>query len=133
MEPYLQIKSLVQAQWAGAPVAWPNEPFAPPDPPSPWIRVEFTGGSWEQGELGSDPRADNFWREQGLAWFHVFVPFGSGEEVARGTARLILDLFRGLDLGGLHFQDGAIGQGEPGDGSGNWWRVSAHIEWQNDS
>jgi hypothetical protein len=61
----------------GLPVAWPNQRFADPEPPAPFLAVEGMGDGAEPYELGG-----GIWIEDGAVVLHILVPVGTG--VARG-------------------------------------------------
>lgn len=134
-EPYVICKARLVELWdaADVPLRFPNEGFTVPNPARPWVIVEFSGDLYDQSSIGSDPRTANAFRERGWLDFHVMAPIGTGEERARAIARDLIDLFRGEDLGALHFEEASIGRGETGDDAGMWWRISARIEWYCDS
>ncbi|MDR6953787.1 hypothetical protein J2X65_003150 [Ancylobacter sp. 3268] len=127
---YQAIRDALIAGWTVTQIAFENEDFQKPSPPAPWIMLEVTGSFYGQQSIG-DP-ADNRWDADGVLWLHVFVPVGTGSSTARGYAKTLADLFRGRQLLNetLEFLDASIGLGEPGDDSGNWWRLSVSIDWR---
>lgn len=122
---YDAVRARVDGQWSLCPVSWPNEPFTLPS--DLWMQVEMEGRLWSQVSLGSgDPLAER-WDESGTLWGHFFAPAGSGERDIRAAAGQWIDLFRGREIGAIEFQDAVIGPGGP-DEDGNWWRISARID-----
>jgi hypothetical protein len=120
--------------WTNTPIEWPNgsEGTFPPNPPAPWVAMRMTGNIFDQESIGAGDPADNLWDEHGTLWLHVFVRVNTGESGARARAKALAKLFRGRQLldGHLQFGSMSIGMGEPGDDNGNYWRVSASIEWR---
>lgn len=118
--------------WQYAPIAYPNEAFSAPEPPAPWVDFEITGTLYGQQSIGAHVQSENRWDEDGQIWLHVMVPVGTGGAAARGAAKTLANIFRGLTLlsGGLEFLDAQIGLGEPGDDNGNYFRISVSIDWR---
>lgn len=98
----------------------------------PYVLMEMSGTLYAQMSIGASDQADNRWDEEGLLWFHVYVPAGTGSSLARQYAKQIADLFRGTTLlaDSLEFLDAQLGMGEPGDEAGTYWRLSVSIEWR---
>lgn len=109
-----------------------NERFVKPNPPLPWISVALTGVLYGQESIGASDQADNRWDETGHLWLPVFVPTGTGVSRARQIAKQLANLFRGLTLlsGTLEFMDAFIGEGEPAEEEGNWFKLPVTIEWR---
>lgn len=136
---YTAIRAMLDPSWTACPLRWENETFTPADPADKTVvfaAVEISGSSYEQASIGAAPAAANLWREEGAVWFHVFVPAGTGSTKARQVAKQLCDVFRGqtvqTTLGALRFRRSSIGTGERATEDGNWWRVSAEVEWQAD-
>jgi len=51
---------------------------------------------------------------------------------ARTLAKQAVDLFRGTDLGTIRFRTASLGAGEPGETDGNYYRMSATLDWERD-
>lgn len=127
------IRAHVLANWNYLPIRWPNETFDEPHAADPsWVQFEIFGTSYGQQTFGMDQQADNRWDEDGLIWFHVMTPRGRGVSAARGAAKSLANLFRGLRLLGddLVFYDASIGPGGPASEEGLWFMTSVCIEWR---
>jgi hypothetical protein len=107
-------------------IAWPNEPFANPEPPDLWLTVECTGDVLEPVELG--PRA--VWQEEGRAYVHILTPAGWGTDAARTLAKQIATVYRGLPAADVQYLGASIGSGEAADVDGAWWRITVAIDWR---
>lgn len=136
-EVYDAIKAHLIANWSATPIAWPNEPFDRPldaaSNPLPFVAVQITGDLYDQESIGESEQAANRWDEEGRIWLHVFAPTNSGHSTVRGAAKALADVFRGRTLlsGKLEFREAFIGEGEPGDDAGIYWRVSASVNWRH--
>jgi hypothetical protein len=132
---YSAIQAYLTANWAATPLVFENDLYLLPDTPVPYVVVEISGQVYGQCSVGAESQTGNLWREDGLLWLHVFVPTGTGSLLARQYTKQLVDLFRGLDLiaGALRFRDASIGLGEAGAEDGNYWRLSASVEWRFDT
>jgi hypothetical protein len=122
------IRTKLEAEWSGAPIAWPNEDFQA-NGQDAWVHVEVQGNGAEGTVIGSvGKRAVT---EMGLIFAHVFVPVGTGTDEAFRIAEEIGAVFRLTSFSGTGVRIAAgvpsIGEAEPGDENGNWFRVSASI------
>lgn len=126
------IRVTLETNWTVTPIAWPNEDFEKPNPPTPWVDVEFTRNIYAQESIGAAEQSENRWDEDGQLWLHLLVPVGTGSSAAGGAAKALAKIFRGRHLlaDSLDFLDASIGMGEPGDENGNYWRISTSIEWR---
>lgn len=122
-----QIRSVIEAEWSAAPIAWPNEPFEAPSD-APWLYIEIKGnGASGSGVGGVGKRVVE---ADGLILAHVFVPVGVGRTPADQLARSLGGMLHLRALPGTAtIQTGAadIGSAESGDDDGLWWRVSLSI------
>lgn len=107
-----------------APVAWPNEAFAPPEPPGPWIAVEVYGDLSEPIEIGGGT-----WQESGTLLLHVMVPTGTGIAAGLALRKAAANLFRGLPPGPVLY-DGARFDPGGADDDGLWHRLSVGISYR---
>jgi hypothetical protein len=131
---YSAIRGYLDANWQTCPLRYENEPFVPPlngdNVPQPWVAVEIAGNSFDQVSIGTGVPSNDRWREEGMLWMHVFVLVNTGSLLARQYASTLIDLFRGTQLDPLiEFRDMSVGLGAPGSDDGNWWCVSAAVEW----
>lgn len=126
------IHDYLVAQWTSTPIIFENEPYPTTDVPAPWVLVEIFGDFYDQASIGADPIVSNRWREGGQLMLHVMTPDGTGTSQARTYAKQLLDLFRGQELAGVIFRDGSIGASEPGVNDGNYFRMTASIDWLRD-
>ena len=129
---YEAVRNHLEANWTDTPLVFENEEWPLPRNTNTFVFVEIFGDSYEQISIGADPQTTNQWREYGQVLVHVLVPGGEGTRKAREHAKTIVDLFRGRDIGGLRFRDASIGAGEPGDRDGNYFRMTASLEWERD-
>lgn len=129
---YDAIRAYLDGAWTTTPIAWENEQFTPPDPPSPFLEVEMTGTNYGQQSLGASLQRDNRWDEEGVLFLNLQIPLGTGASQGRTYAKTLADLFRGTRLlsDSLEFRDAFIGVGRPGRTDGNWWLVPIDIEWR---
>lgn len=109
-----------------------NEDWSLSDQPAHFLFVEVFGDFYDQASIGAGSRDDNLWREEGQVLVHVMTKRGIGSLKARQLAVQVLDIFRGTDLGNITFREASIGAGEPGTADGNYWRMTASINWQRD-
>lgn len=127
---YSAVRTWLEGSWNATPLAWENEPFEVPEPPSPFVVVEIYGDSYQQESIGAGNPAAELWREDGAVLLHVMVPAGTGSLTARTHAEALANLLRGLELpGGIRFRGMSIGLGETATDDGNWWRISVRAEW----
>lgn len=115
------------------PFRFENENFDKPNPPAPWVSMAMTGVLYGQESLGASRQSDNRWDESGHLWLPVFVEAGTGSSRARQIAKLLADIFRGLNTllsGSLEFRDAFIGEGGPAAEEGNWYELPVVIEWR---
>jgi hypothetical protein len=108
----------------GLPVAWPNQRFADPEPPAPFLAVEGMGDGAEPYELGG-----GIWIEDGAVVLHILVPVGTG--VARGLElrKAAAGWFRGLPPRPVVYDSFVL---DPGgmDEDGNWYRLSLRVRYR---
>jgi hypothetical protein len=133
------IEDHVKANWTTTPLLFENKSEAedgtklPPDTPVPFIELSFTGRSYGQKSFGTANPANNRWDEEGILFFDVLVPIGTGSRDARTYAKGLCDLFRGVTLlsESLEFFDASIGQGEKSEKyNGNYFIIPVDIDWK---
>lgn len=128
------IHDYLVAQWGStSPLVFENETFPKPNTPAPFLYVELFGSLYDQASLGGgDPVEGNLWRETGHLYGHVLIPNGTGSLAGRQLCQQFLDLFRGHDIGTVNFTGGSIGAGMPGSEDGNYFRMTATLDWVRD-
>jgi hypothetical protein len=126
------IHDIFTAQWTATPIYFENEPRDLPGVPNHWLFIECYGHFWDQASIGTNPVTSNRWREEGQIDAHVMAPKEMGTAQARGYAEAICEIFRGREIQGIIFRDMSIGSSQNGDDDGNYWRMTATIEWQRD-
>jgi len=102
------------------------------DPPKDqlFVNVELAGDIMEQESIGAGEPAENRWRESGTLLLHYVVPAGSGSREARKQARVVGDLFRGLELvPEIQFTTISTGFGDGGDHAGQFCVLPQSIAW----
>lgn len=130
------IEQRLKAEWTATALAFENEAW--PDvqaaeTPPPFVFVEIFGDYFDQQEIGGgDAPAANTWRESGQVLMHVMTPEGTGSRQARVYAKQLVDIFRGHDIGGVVFRDASIGATERGDKDGQYFRLTASLNWHRD-
>jgi len=101
------------------PTQYDDAPFDQPDA-ARWVRFTIVEG----GAIVAEKRGNNqAHRKTGLAIAQVFVPLGTGDGVALGTADTIADAFRSVTVDGISFRTPTlktIGEGR----EGKWWQVN---------
>lgn len=117
------VRDLITAQWSTTEVVWPNEGGVS-DASLPWIYVDVSGNLLDPMELGGGA-----WIERGLVFCSVFVPVGTGTLEQRAIAKAMSDLFRNARDGPVVFRSHNLGQGEPGDDDGMYWRLTLTVEY----
>lgn len=121
------IRARMAANWAATPIAYANEPFAPPEPPSPWVFFEVVEGASMLRGIGKP--GERLYIYTGLIQAHVYVPAGSGETLARQYADAIGEIFRAKQFGStVRTNVPNVDAGGPGSDDGLWWRVTAAID-----
>jgi len=127
------IEQRLGAEWGSTPVVFENDLWSAPDTPAPFVFVEVFGDFFSQASIGGGEGLEaNLWREEGQLLLHVMTPNDTGSRAARVTAKQLLDLFRGQEIGGVVFRDAAIGAGEPGRNFANYYAMTASVTWQRD-
>lgn len=107
------------------PIALDNQPFTPPDPASGvrWTRlsVQFTDGT--QDTLGRP--ANRKFVKEGLLFIQVFTPQFHATNVNDDLAENSLNVFEGVKLGDLWFNDGRI---ETVGSDGEWYQQNVVLD-----
>lgn len=138
---YDTIEQYLNAQWSAAcaaasldvtPLVYENMPFDLPNDPAHFVLVEIFGDTFDQESIGEEPRTSNLFREWGQLYLNVMTRNGIGTRLARKYATTLVALFQGLDIGTLTFREASIGAGEPGKKDGNYYRMTATIDWRRD-
>jgi hypothetical protein len=138
---YDTVEQYLPAQWATAcaaasvgvtPIIFENMPDELPDDPTHFVFVEIFGDFFDQASIGAETRDGNLWREVGQVYLHVMTRNGIGTRLARQYAGLLIDLFRGMEIGTVIFREASIGAGDPGKYRANYYSMLATINWQRD-
>ncbi len=129
---YDTIEQYLTAQWTTTPLLFENGDDHLPDDPAHFVFVEIFGDFYDQASIGAEPRTANLWREVGQLYLHVMTKNNIGTRLARQYAGQLVDLFIGLDIGTVTFREASIGAGDPGIKKGNYYAMTATINWQRD-
>jgi len=124
-DPYLDLRSKLEAANLGVPISWPNEKFLQPNPPSPFLVVGITSTVTQPHELGGAG-----WTEEGTATIDVFVPARTGSLLARQIAKAVSNVFRGIPPQPVVYLSGSIGNGVIAEPDGLWWVLTVSVDWQ---
>lgn len=134
------IEDYLIASWTATPLLFENKNefegggVVPPADPINFVEVSFTGRSYGQESIGISPQSQNRWDEEGIIFFDILAPVGTGSRTARTNAKALANLFRGLTTllgGGLEFLDASIGQGEKSTRyNGNYFVIPVDQEWR---
>lgn len=111
--------------WTTTPVQWANDRPDRPEPPAPWVFAEIRGVDsrlLSMGTVGNHQMQDD-----GFVSLSVFVPFGTGTDLAYQYSEQLAALFRGVAQSGVQFLAPTPADGGPGSDDGNWYRVTTHI------
>lgn len=123
-EVFTAVKTLLEAQFADAPLVWPNEGVTP-DSSAPWVYVDASSFRLFRIELGVGAM-----EERGLVWCHIYVPVGTGTETARTLGKALSNIFRSYTRDSpVSFGEQALGAGEPGDDDGMFWRQTLTVNY----
>lgn len=122
------IRTRMGATVNGCSVAWPNEKFSP-TVQQPWIYAEVRGNGTSGTGVGSAGLRQV--TTDGLIEAHVYVPAGKGTDAAYQTADAVGALFQlaafPASTAAIATGAASVGDAEPGDDKGLWWRVSVVI------
>lgn len=132
---YSAIKSYLDANWSSTPLVYENTDTAVANAPTAYVFVEISGNTYRQESIGTGVVSTNLWREEGVLWLHVMIPSGNGSLDARTYAESMINMLRGAELlsGRLTFRDASVGLGEAGVENGNYWLLTASVEWRLNS
>lgn len=128
-EVYSPVHDHLVANFTNAPLVFENEDTPLADTPAAWVKVEMFGDIYQQETIGAP--GDNLWRETGTILMRVFVPRGTGTVVARQHARALVDLFREVEIAGIHFGAGSIAADDSGS-DGNYFAMEASVAFYRD-
>ncbi|NIJ40345.1 hypothetical protein FHS78_000615 [Parvibaculum indicum] len=122
------VNATLDAHWNAA-LARRREPNTDFDPGGlQWFEVRFPGSHIGRGDIGEPaaPLRD----ETGAFMVDVYVPKGTGDQLARNIADAIWEIFAFKDLSGLRCDERMAGQSgwrEPEGVPGVWWGLSYGI------
>lgn len=126
------IRSALAGAWdtGAAAIRKPNSAFSPGE--NPWIEIRFPGALTQRGDIGDSSAP--LWDEAGAFMVDVYVPMGSGEEVADALGDAAWNIFKGQNFSGVRCDSRMAGQSGPrepmGDGGGVWWGLSFGISYR---
>lgn len=126
------IHDYLVANWNATPLHFENEDWDTAASPAALLYVEIFSSIYDQASIGAGTRQTNLWREDGTVSLHVLVPNNTGTSAARSLAKLAADLFRGDPIASMRFGQISLGAGEPGERDGNYYRMTATIDWERD-
>lgn len=119
------VRAVLDTAELSASVAWPNEEFDQPTE-APWIYAEVLPSDTESTKFGSGGL--RIVVDSGLIGLHIFVPNGTGVDVAFRLARTAGEIFRLQTLSaGVETGAPMIGGSGQADDDGKWFRVSVSI------
>jgi hypothetical protein len=136
------IRARFDAGWTTTRKTFQNEQPAAPWPPVdgdgillPWVYLEIIGTGSEI--YGQGTPGNHTWHYAGLIYAHVFAPVGAGGALAQQYAAEIGEIFRAAKF----YDDVTPGcyvrtwsprtdGGGSGDDDGNWFRISAVIDFE---
>lgn len=124
--PWDDARARLEGAGLGVPIAWPNEPFGLPNPPSIFISVDMTGNVLAPIEMGPN----GGWQEDGELLVEIYTPVGGGSADARTLAKRIVNIFRALPPAPTTYHGASLGSGRSEDIDGNWWRFSIRVDYR---
>ena len=126
-----RLETYLRTEWTDTPLVFENDEW-PLDEgePAAFVYVEIFGGFYGQESVG-DP-GNNLWRETGTLQMHVLVPNTTGTRAARAHAKALVNLFKEVEVEGVRFRDMSVGAGEPGRATGNYFPMTATVDWEFD-
>ena len=125
--PWNDIRTILLGSYVIDPslVAFPNEIFQNPEPPTMWVSVEATSNMLDPIEL-----VGGVWQEEGTAYFNIMVPAGFGTDDARKLAKDISNLYRSLPPERpVIYRGGSIGNAVMADTEGMWWMITVSVDY----
>jgi hypothetical protein len=137
------IKERMATNWTTTPVQYqndlpPQQPWPPVDATTgigvPWVYFEVIGNGSELRGVGTP--GDQVWTYRGLIAAHVFVPVGTGTDLAQQYAVAIGEIFRAKGF----YSDGqgrivrtwspSVEGGASDADQGNWFNVVCRIPFE---
>lgn len=132
------IRKLITENFTAIPASrhsYPNDDqFKLPSPPAHWLRVEVQGTENRVHSVGSP--GNRLFLHDGIAWLHVFAPFGTGEDEAGAFADQLGTLLQRRDIPAptvpqiVRTEDPSVNPGERDSENGNWYRISVSVPFQ---
>lgn len=134
----LAIKARLEANWTTTPIAYQNGADVTKQDangnPTPWVYCEVIGTGSELRGIGAP--GNHVYTYFGLINLHVFVPIGSGDDLAEQYAVTLGEIFRGAGF----YSDGTgnflrtwsphTDGGDSGSDDGLWWRVTTVVQYE---
>ncbi len=121
----IAIRARLIALWPATPIAVENEPFALPDPPSPFLHLSIRGGPALQASIGAPD--SRLLRRDGSIRVTVLAPTMSGTRAARRHADAVAALFETRRFSGVQCRAASIGDAGPFGPDGAWWQLPISI------
>jgi hypothetical protein len=133
------IKARLAANWSATPIGYMNgaEPVtrnAATGTPEPWVLAEIVGAG--ANIHGTGTPGDRVWLYDGLIYCHVFMPKGSGDDVARQHAVALGEIFRNAEFytetpgHAVRCWAPRVDGGGDGADDGLWFRMTATIPFE---
>ena len=128
---YTALRTWFDTNWLATLKRFENETLASPEMLEPFVYMELRGGLFDQMSFGSP---DNFWREEGNAYFFVCVASGTGVLMGQAYATTLVEMMRGLLLApGIVCREISVGIAGPFSENGNYFSIPVITKWQRDT
>lgn len=102
----IQVRFLASSIFSASAIALDNQKFTPPDARTAWARLTIQANDGNQETLG---RATNRrFVKRGVLFVQVFTITDGATNENDGLVQECLDLFEGVGLSGLYFNNGRI-------------------------
>lgn len=133
MTTYSEARAALQTHWhsewaARTPVAWENLEFAPPNPPSAWVRLTIQDFNGAQVSLGQPE--SRLYRSAGLATVQIFSPIDTGGSGHHELVNAAIEAWRGADIAGIRLRDAGVR--DVGESDQIWWQSNVRAAYEYD-
>lgn len=123
------IKAHLRSGWQATPIFDGWEPAEEPDPPEPFVKIHVRGQRGRALEIGNP--AGRSLEIQGTAHVVLFVPVGSGDDLALDYATMLEALFSlaeiGTGEGRVRCDVAEIGEPVPADEERRWRSITIRV------